>query len=87
VTGVLEIVVEALLDCLMFLELSDDEAVNPDDAVRMMEWVAHLLGDLSPADRLRLAEMAEARAAREEDPDRREFLLDFPEAFALVEVD
>jgi hypothetical protein len=38
VTGVLEIVVEALLDCLMFLELSDDEAVNPDDAVRMMEW-------------------------------------------------
>jgi hypothetical protein len=87
VTGVLEIVVEALLDCLMFLELSDDEAVNPDDAVRMMEWVAHLLGDLSPADRLHLTELTEARAAREEDPDRREFLLDFPEAFALVEVD
>jgi hypothetical protein len=30
-------VVEALLDCLMFLELGDDEAVNPDDAVRQME--------------------------------------------------
>lgn len=49
--------------------------------------VAHLLGDLSPADRLHLTELTEARAAREEDPDRREFLLDFPEAFALVEVD
>jgi hypothetical protein len=87
VTGVLEIVVEALLDCLMFLELGDDEAVNPDDAVRQMEWVAHLLGDLSPADRQHLTELAEARAAREEDPDRREFLLDFPEAFGLVNAD
>ena len=46
--------------------------------------MAHLLSELSPADRQHLTGLAEARAAREEDPDRREFLLDFPQAFGLV---
>ncbi|MER7276142.1 hypothetical protein ABT369_16960 [Dactylosporangium sp. NPDC000244] len=80
----LETVAEALFECLMFLELSDDEAVNPDDAVRVMETVMHLLGRLSIADRSELIRLAQAQADREVSAVRREFLLALPQAFGLV---
>jgi hypothetical protein len=84
---VLEILTEALFECLMFLELSDDVAVDPDDAVRVMETVMHLLGQLPIADRSELIRLAQAQAVREASSVRREFLLTLPQAFGLVEED
>ncbi|MFF0740412.1 hypothetical protein ACFYVL_08410 [Streptomyces sp. NPDC004111] len=76
---------EALVDVLWFVEGTDDEQMDPDDAVNVMEGVAHVVGKLSGEQRIELAELLGAMAEAETNPARREFLESFPEGFGLME--
>ncbi|MER7195863.1 hypothetical protein [Streptomyces flaveolus] len=76
---------EALVDVLWFIEGSDDEQMDPDDAVRVLEGVAHRISLLSDAQRQELVELIGEMAAAETDPARRAFLEQFPEGFGLVD--
>ena len=55
---------KALIETAAFLEFSDDATINPDDAVRELEGIAHTLHSASPdevaAIREALREMVDA---------------------------
>ncbi|MEU6765513.1 hypothetical protein ABZ916_23670 [Streptomyces sp. NPDC046853] len=78
---------EALVDVLWFVEGCDDDQMNQDDAVKVLEGVAHLATQLSSDQRTELTELLHSMAEEEPDPLRREFLKDFPAGFGLVEED
>lgn len=71
----------ALLHCAAFLELSEDEAVDPDAAVEAMEHVAAYLQRLPPAQikafRAALAQLDKYGAKQRFPKDLREYLRDF----------
>lgn len=74
-----------VVDVVRFLDSCEDDEVDPDSAVKTMESVSWVLGQLPQDQRERfptvLADLAEA----EQDPGRREFLESFPFASGLVE--
>ncbi|WP_327300046.1 hypothetical protein [Streptomyces goshikiensis] len=76
---------EALVGALWFIEGSEDEQMDPDDAVKVLEGVAHLFSQLSADQRQELIDLLRAVAEAEPDSTRREFLEGFPEGFGLVE--
>ncbi|MEV5762559.1 hypothetical protein AB0L61_38055 [Streptomyces tendae] len=76
---------QALVDVLWFVEGSDDERMDPDDAVKVMEGVAHVVSKLLGEQRNELIELLGEMAEAESDPARREFLEGFPEGFGLLE--
>ncbi|MFJ7206945.1 hypothetical protein ACIQWR_25855 [Streptomyces sp. NPDC098789] len=77
---------EALVGALWFIEGSEDEQMDPDDAVKVLEGVAQLFGALSDAQRQELIDLlGEMAEAASDDPARREFLEGFAEGFGLVE--
>ncbi|WP_328623123.1 hypothetical protein [Streptomyces sp. NBC_00354] len=76
---------EALVGVLWFIEGSDDEEMDPDNAVKVLEGIAHLFTQLSSDQRQELLDLLGAMAEEESDPARREFLEGFPESFGLVE--
>jgi len=76
---------EALVDVLWFIEGSEDEQMDPDDAVKVLEGVAHLVSQLSSGQRSELVDLLGTMAEAESDPARREFLKGFPEGFGLVD--
>ena len=73
----------ALLDCIAFLELSDDATVDPDAAVRQMESVAHLLMSAG-ADRDQMITDISTLAAAEPDVERRRLFERLPSYLGLV---
>jgi hypothetical protein len=76
---------EALVDVLWFIDGSEDEQMDQDDAVKVMEGVAHVVGTLPSDQRQELIELVGEMAAAEGDPARREFLEEFPEGFGLID--
>ncbi|MEU9545046.1 hypothetical protein [Streptomyces mirabilis] len=76
---------EALVDVLWFIEGSEDDQMDPDDSVKVLEGVAHLVSKLSSDQRSELIDLLGAMAEAESDPARREFLEGFPEGFGLVD--
>ncbi|WP_312023442.1 hypothetical protein [Streptomyces sp. RP5T] len=76
---------ETLVDVLWFIEGSDDDQIDQDDAVKVMEGVAHTLSTLPDDQRQELVALVAEMADAETDPARREFLEEFPEAFGLVD--
>ncbi|MFB6563600.1 MULTISPECIES: hypothetical protein [unclassified Streptomyces] len=76
---------EALVDVLRFIDGSEDDQMDQDDAVKMLEWVGHLLGRLSDDQRSEFIDVLGQMAEEEGDPARRSFLREFPEGFGLVE--
>ncbi|MFE9636553.1 hypothetical protein [Streptomyces sp. NPDC006463] len=75
----------ALVDVLWFIEGSEDEQMDPDDAVKVLEGVAHLVSKLSSEQRSELIGLLGTMAEAESDPARREFLKEFPESFGLLD--
>ncbi|WP_405828430.1 hypothetical protein [Streptomyces sp. NBC_00105] len=75
----------ALVDVLWFIEGSEDEQVDPDDAVKVLEGVAHLVSKLSSDQRSELIDLLGTMTEAESDPARREFLEGFPEGFRLLD--
>ncbi|MER5804702.1 MULTISPECIES: hypothetical protein [Streptomyces] len=76
---------EALVDVLWFIEGSEDDQMDPDDSVKVLEGVAHLVSKLSSDQRSELIDLLGAMAEAESDPARREFLEGFPGGFGLVD--
>ncbi|MFI2780806.1 hypothetical protein [Streptomyces sp. ALB3] len=76
---------EALVDVLWFIEGNDDEQMDPDDAVKVLEGVAHLVSKLSSDQRSELIDLLRTIAEAESDPARREFLEGVPEGFGLLD--
>ena len=50
------------VDMVMFLALSSDEAVDPDAATKMLEWIGYNLHQLSPDERRELIAFSMERA-------------------------
>ncbi|MFB6524933.1 hypothetical protein [Streptomyces sp. NPDC056399] len=75
---------EALVDVLWFIDGSADEQLDQDDAVKVMEGVARMVGMLSSDQQQELIDLLGEMATTEANPARREFLLEFPEGFGLV---
>ncbi|MEV8228904.1 hypothetical protein AB0P41_23060 [Streptomyces sp. NPDC079167] len=74
----------ALVEVLWFIEGSEDEQMDPDDAVKVMEGVAHLVSELSSDQRSELIGLLGTMAEAESDPARREFLEGFSAGFGLL---
>ncbi|MER8233163.1 hypothetical protein [Streptomyces sp. NPDC094049] len=76
---------EALVDVLWFIEGCEDEQMDPDDAVKVLEGVAHVVSTLPTDQQQELIELVGEMAASETNPARREFLEGFPEGFGLID--
>ncbi|MEU7696766.1 hypothetical protein [Streptomyces sp. NPDC039028] len=76
---------EALVDVLCFIDGSEDEQMDQDDAVKVMEGVAHVISTLSGDQRQELITLLGVMAAAETNLARRDFLEEFPEGFGLVD--
>ncbi|MER7727995.1 hypothetical protein [Streptomyces sp. NPDC096323] len=76
---------EALVDVLWFIDSSEDEQMDPDDAVKLLEGVAHVVSKLSIHQRTELSDLLATMAEAENDPARRKFLEEIPEDFGLLE--
>lgn len=78
------VLAEALVDVLWFIDGSEDEQMDPDDAVKVLEGVGHVVSTLPNDQRQELIELVGEMAADETNPSRREFLEEFPEGFGLI---
>ncbi|WP_217143868.1 hypothetical protein [Streptomyces sp. AC627_RSS907] len=75
---------EALVDVLWFIDGSADEQMDPDDAVKVLEGVAHVVSTLSNDQQHELIALLGEMAAAETNPTRRKFLEEFPDGFGLI---
>lgn len=76
-----------VVDIVWWLDSCGDEEVDPDSAVKMMENVAWVMGELPADQQHRLIEVLVELADAEEDPARAKQLRSFPFACGLVEDD
>ncbi|MFJ2825821.1 hypothetical protein ACIO7M_32615 [Streptomyces toxytricini] len=76
---------KALVDVLWFIDGSEDEQMDQDDAVGVMEGVAHQVSTLPSDQQQELIALIGEMAAAETNPARREFLEEFPEGFGLID--
>lgn len=79
------IIARALIELLVSLELSDEEAVSVEASAALAEDAATSLGALSDTDRAELISIITQVAEEAEDEDRRQVLLDLPEGLGLTE--
>ncbi|MEU4654971.1 hypothetical protein AB0G32_13665 [Streptomyces sp. NPDC023723] len=75
---------EALVDVLWFVEGCEDEQLDPDDDVKILEGVAHVVSKLSREQQEEFLGLLTTMAREEPDPSRRAFLEEFPDGFGLV---
>jgi hypothetical protein len=64
-------VLQALMDCAIFFELSDDDVVDPDAAVQQLEQIQHSLLAVAAADQGTLRRELEALALEQGSAERR----------------
>jgi hypothetical protein len=83
--AVLVALLKSLQSCLMFLEYSHEDQLDPDWALKGLEAATYELLKLSAADRARLVEFIREVAEKEDDESSRAFLLSMPFANGLTE--
>jgi hypothetical protein len=66
-----------------FFELCDDDVLDPDIAVKQLEWIVWELGKLDPREREALVAFVLREAEATNDSRYRAFLLSFPDVFGL----
>lgn len=76
---------EALVDVLWFVEGCEDEQMDPDDAVKVLDGVAHVVSKLSREQQDEFLGLLATMSRKESDPPRRAFLEAFPDGFGVVE--
>ena len=80
-------IAQALVASVAFLELSDDDTVDPDSALTTLETVGAILQDASPSELLAISNAAavECKLQKESgaDEDTIEFYSNFLENFGL----
>jgi hypothetical protein len=74
-----------VVDMVWWLDSCGDDEVDPDSAVKMMESVAWVMGNLPDDQREQLVETIGQMAAAEADAARRKQLLAFPYSCGLVD--
>ena len=77
-------VLQALVDCIAFIELSPDDVIDPDAAVRALESVSFVLGKLPQEEQVALARRIVQLADRETDGGYAAFIRSLPEAIGLA---
>ncbi|MEW2295684.1 hypothetical protein ABZ719_23750 [Streptomyces sp. NPDC006743] len=77
----------AMAQLITAVEMTSDEEVDPALATAWFDDLAGTLGELPPADRLRLAGLFKAAADQETRPDVRALMMELPEHFGLEEED
>jgi hypothetical protein len=77
------VLIRALANMLVAIELADDDAVDPETAAQLLDDLAADLEDLSDEDAHRVLTELHALAAAEPDPDRRAILVDLPDDLGL----
>ena len=82
------LVLEALVEVLIFLEFSEDEVVDPDAAIEVMETIAGILQRMSSVEReafLRQLEvLSDTQAISEIGQRRSEYISDMPGYLGLA---
>jgi hypothetical protein len=82
---------QAVVESAAFLELSDDDIVDPDAAVQAQEAIASSLSDAAEEEKNALLAYCRERAAEiptsgsPSDMKRRDFYLGFGEAFGITD--
>ncbi|GAA3817879.1 hypothetical protein GCM10022226_43040 [Sphaerisporangium flaviroseum] len=80
-----EVLARAFACMLVSIDLSDDEDIDPDVATSILEPACALFGQLSEADKRTVAGLLVKEAESEDDPVRREALLNLPETMGLLD--
>ena len=73
----------AVIDVVTFFANCDDDACDPDAAVRMLESIAWHMQQLTATQRSKFIEHCQELAAAAEDPEASEFLLQIPTNLGL----
>jgi hypothetical protein len=72
-------------DVATSVDLADEESIDTDFAVDLQEALAAGFDAMSEDDRLAVAHLIAAYADEQPDPERRQNMLDLPEALGLVD--
>ncbi len=79
------ILLRALIDLAVSIDLTSDDEIDPETATTLLDDLAAALEDLSDADRDELLDYIEELADATKDPDRKDVLLDLPDTLALTD--
>jgi hypothetical protein len=77
----MQILAKALIDTAAFLELSGEDVIHPDDAVRALESIGHTLHSATPAELSAISAALSDLIAAEQAGSARADLLGFYEHF------
>lgn len=77
--------VKAIAAAMMLLEHSPDDELDPDLAVRGLEWIAHELLQLAEGDRAEFRRLIESVAEQEPDEPTATFIRTIPFSLGLTE--
>ncbi len=83
-----EALMQAVVDAVAFLALSDDTVVDQDAALQQLEHMSSVLGGLGPVERAAFLAFVAARARQahdDGDQERSEFLRALPEQLGLAD--
>jgi hypothetical protein len=83
--GVNEVLMTIVVHAAAFFELSGEDAVDPDAALKQLEWIHWELERLDPDAKQALIAFVRAEAETTDDPRYRAFLLEFPTALGLLD--
>jgi hypothetical protein len=72
-----------VIDASAFFELSGDDVIDPDIALKQLEWIHWELERLDPDEKETLIAFVLAEAEAANDPKLRDFLSGFPQAMGL----
>ncbi|MGY5061192.1 hypothetical protein ACWDFR_45430 [Streptomyces sp. 900105755] len=79
--------VKALVNLIVSIDLSDEETVDSDFASSAFEDVMAAFEELSEGDRVVISQIIQSMAESESSSARREALLELPESFGLIDED
>jgi hypothetical protein len=79
-----EVLMRIVVGAAMFFEGSGEDVIDPDVALKQLEWIHGELDRLDSGERNALVAFVHAEAeAANDDPRYRTFLLEFPKAMGL----
>jgi hypothetical protein len=80
-----EVLMTIVVHAAAFFELSGEDAVDPDAALKQLEWIRWELEQLDWDAKQALIAFVRAEAEATDDPRYRAFLLEFPTALGLLD--
>ncbi|ANP52027.1 hypothetical protein J2Z21_008899 [Streptomyces griseochromogenes] len=80
-----QVIVKALVNLIISIDLSDEETVDSDFASSAFEDVMATLDELSDGERENVVRIVQSLADGESSTQRRQALLEFPDNFGLVD--